>query len=453
MKYHDALRYLYGLVDYEKRRIERYTPEEFRLERVVTFLEKMGNPQHAYPKIHVAGTKGKGSVAAMLASVARAGGLNVGLYTSPHLHTYRERLQLNGEPISRQEMAALIEEIQPLVATTPGITIFEVTTALAFRHFARREVDLAIIEVGLGGRLDATNVITPLISIITSLSLDHTYLLGNTLAEIAREKAGIIKAGVTVVSAPQQPAAQAVLRQIAGERRAPFIQVGQDWTWEPGKHSLEGQNLTFHCAAAAANLEGEYQISLLGDFQQENAAAALTTLAVLQERGHDWITPEVVRTGLSQTLWPGRMEMLNREPLLLVDCAHNPYSAQTLAHSLQTWFPDKHWVLIYGASNDKDIRGMLRALLPLSEHVVATRSYHPRAASPYTLADHCAELGQGAEIAINPSRALEQAYRHLQPGRGILATGSIFLVADIRKSWGRKRQLNLPQEDWEDEPW
>lgn len=453
MKYHDALRYLYGLVDYEKRRIERYTPEEFRLERVVTFLEKMGNPQRAYPKIHIAGTKGKGSVAVMLASVARAGRLNVGLYTSPHLHTYRERLQINGEPISRQEMAALIEEIQPLVETVPDITIFEVTTALAFRYFARREVDLAVIEVGLGGRLDATNVITPLLSIITSLSLDHTYLLGNTLAEIAREKAGIIKAGIPVVSAPQRTEAMDVLRQIAGERDAPFIQVGQDWTWEPGNHSLEGQTLTFQCAAAASDLEGEYQISLLGDFQQENAATALTALAVLQERGHDWITPEAVRAGLSQTLWPGRMELLNREPLLLVDCAHNPYSAQTLAHSLQTWFPDKHWVLIYGASNDKDIRGMLRALLPLSEHVVVTRSYHPRAASPYTLADHCAELGQGAEIAINPSRALEQVFRQLQPGRGILATGSIFLVADIRKSWGQKRQLNLPQEDWDDEPW
>jgi len=161
MKYHDALRYLYSLVDYEKRRIKRYTPEEFRLERVATFLEKMGNPHRAYPKIHIAGTKGKGSVAAMLASVARA--------------------------------AALIEEIRPLVAIVPGITIFEVATALAFRYFARRKVDLAVVEVGLGGRLDATNVITPLVSVITSLSLDHTYLLGNTLAAIAREKAGIIK--------------------------------------------------------------------------------------------------------------------------------------------------------------------------------------------------------------------------------------------------------------------
>jgi len=174
---------------------------------------------------------------------------------------------------------------------------------------------------------------------------------------------------------------------------------------------------------------------------------------VLAQRGHLWATPEAIRHSLASVRWPGRMEVLNREPLLVIDCAHNPYSAQTLVASLKKWFPDTSWILIYGASNDKDIRGMLKALLPLSQHVIVTRSYHPRAAAPYTLADLCAELGHGAEIAVSARRALEQAWHHLTPGRGIIATGSIFLAADIREAWGQHADLDLPLGDWVDEPW
>ena len=453
MKYHDALRYLYSLVDYEKRRIERYTPEEFRLERVTDFLAQLGNPQERYPKIHVAGTKGKGSVSAMLAAVAQTSGLKVGLYTSPHLHTYRERLQIDGEPIPRAVMARLVEELQTEIEKVPGLTIFEVTTSLAFLYFARQQVDLAVIEVGLGGRLDATNVITPLVSVITSLSLDHTYLLGDTLEEIAAEKGGIIKPGVPVVSAPQRPEAVAVLEEIAEQRDAPFVLVGRDWTWEPGEHSFAGQRLTARSTTGSSPLEDTYHIPLLGDFQQENAATAIATLDVLRAEGQTWITPEGVKRGLDSTRWPGRMEVLNREPLLIVDSAHNPYSAQALVNSLQSWFPETRWVLIYGASNDKDIEGMLQHLLPAAEHIIVTRSYHPRAAAPYALADQCADLGFGAEIAVNPERALEQAWRHLEPKMGVVATGSIFLVAEVREVWARRQPLPLPQRDWDDEPW
>jgi dihydrofolate synthase/folylpolyglutamate synthase len=454
MKYHDALRYLYGLVDFEKRRIERYTPEEFRLDRVENFLERLGNPHRDYPKIHVAGTKGKGSVSAMLASVVHASGKKVGLYTSPHLHTYRERIQVNGEPISRRAMAALVAEAQPLIAEFPHITIFEVSTALAFRYFARQNVDLAVIEVGLGGRLDATNVITPLISIITSLSLDHTYLLGDTLPEIAEEKAGIIKPGVPVVSSPQKPEALAVLEHVAAANETTLTAVGHDWTWKQEARSLDGQRLTVQRTLARSPLEGTYEIPLLGDFQLENATTAIAALDVLRQEGADWIAQESVRTGMAQTSWPGRMEVLNKNPLMIVDSAHNPYSARTLVDTLKKWFPDTGWILIYGASNDKDIEGMLEALLPVSEHVLVTRSYHPRAAAPYVLADQCADLGQGAEIAINPARALEQASRHLTPKLGILATGSIFLAAGIREVWAEKGEtLKLPRRDWDNEPW
>jgi dihydrofolate synthase/folylpolyglutamate synthase len=453
MNYHDVLRYLYGLVDYEKRRIERYSPREFKIDRVVSLLDKLGNPHQSYPTLHIAGTKGKGSVSAMMAGVAQAAGLRTGLYTSPHLHTYRERMQINREPISRGDMTALVEEIEPTVASIPDLTTFEVTTALAFLYFERAKVDLAVMEVGLGGRLDATNVITPEISIITSLSLDHTYLLGDTIGEIAGEKGGIIKEGVPVVTAPQEEEALVVLRNIAEERHAALTTVGKDWTWEPVERTLDGQKIRVNRTDAASPFDSTYEVKLIGDFQQENAAVAVAATATLHETGHPWATPAALHASLADVQWAGRMEVLNREPLLIIDSAHNPYSAETLASSLQTWFPETSWILIYGASNDKDISGMLEALLPISEHVIVTRSYHPRAAAPYSLADMCADLGRGAEIAVNSARALEQAFAKLERGWGIVVAGSIFIAADVREAWSEKNSLDLPMGDWVDEPW
>ena len=452
MKYHDALRYLYGLVDYEKRRIERYSPEEFKIERVIALLEELGNPQLHYPTLHIAGTKGKGSVSAIMALCAETGGLRTGLYTSPHLHTYRELIQINHEPITRDALAALVNELQPIVDARPGLTTFEVATALAFLYFAREKVDLAVMEVGLGGRLDATNVITPEVSIITSLSLDHTHILGNTLAEIAREKGGIIKLGVPVVSAPQLPEAISVLEAMAVDRNAPLTVVGRDWMWGVGQRFVSSQTLVVK-RNDGSPFDGEYELALLGNFQVENAAVAVAATAVLAEQGHAWATPVTIRDALKNVSWPGRMEILNQNIPLVVDCAHNPYSAEKLAESLTSWFPDKRWVTIFGASSDKDIDGMLRALLPITEHIIVTRSYHPRAAVPYDLADKCADEGLGAEIALDPLHALEQAFVHLAPDIGIIATGSIFLVADVRDAWGKKENLNLPQGDWVDEPW
>ncbi len=453
MEYHDALRYLYSLIDYEKRPIDRAVAREFKLERVHAFLHQVGDPHQTYPTLHIAGTKGKGSVSAMLAAFAQAGGLRAGLFTSPHLHTYRDRVQINGEAISRGNMAALVEELKPVIDGNPELSLFEATAALAFLYFARQKVDLAVMEVGLGGRLDATNVIVPEISVITSLSLDHTAILGNTLAEIAGEKAGIIKPGVPLISAPQQPEALAVLRRIADERRAPLTVVGQDWTWEPGRRTLAGQTLTVRKTAAASPFDGEYTVALLGDFQQENAAVAVAAAATLHETGHDWATPQAVRDGLQRVVWPGRMEVLNQDPPVVVDCAHNPYSTQVLMRSLQAWFPDTRWLLVYGASADKDIDGMLRALLPNCEHVVVARSYHPRAAAPELLAAQCAELGREAESCTDAHHALEQTWARLAPNLGIVVTGSIFIVADFREAWAERHHLKLPLGDWVDEPW
>ncbi len=453
MEYHDALRYLYSLVDYEKRRVEHYTPREFKLERVDEFLEKLGNPHHSYPTLHIAGTKGKGSVSAMLAAMTRAGGLRTALYISPHLHTYRERIQIDGEPIARETLADLVAEVRPAVESVEGLTLFEVTTGIAFLYFARQHVDIGVIEVGLGGRLDATNVITPEVSVITSLSLDHTRLLGNTVADIAREKGGIIKPGVPVVSAPQKPEAMAVLEAIAAERDAPLTVVGQDWTWEALQHNLEQQTIAVRRTQTPSAYDGVYTLSLLGDFQQENATVAIATAAMLNANGYTWAAPATVRTGLAQTQWPGRMEILQREPPVVIDCAHNPYSAEMLAHSLKTWFPDTRWLLVFGASNDKDVPNVLEALLPLCERVWATRSHHPRSAAPENLAAQCTAMGKEADIVTEPPRALALALEHLKPGLGVITTGSIFLVADVRAAWAQQKGLSLPLGDWDDELW
>ena len=372
MKYHDALRYLYSLVDYEKKRIERYSPREFKIERVQELLEALGNPQEQYPTLHIAGTKGKGSVSAVMALCAQTGGLRTGLYTSPHLHTYRERIQINSKPITRSALAALVEELKPIVDARSTLTTFEVATAMAFLYFAQKKVDLAVLEVGLGGRLDATNVITPEISIITSLSLDHTYLLGDTLSDIAREKGGIIKQGIPVVSAPQKQEAISVLETIAAERNAPLTVVGREWQWKEGQRLQDKQTLTIKRLGGSA-FDGEYEVALLGNFQVENAAVAVASTAVLAEQGLEWATPQTIAAALQNVSWPGRMEILNKNLPLIVDCAHNPYSVEKLVESMKIWFPGKRWVLIYGASKDKDIDGMLRALLPVSENIIVTR--------------------------------------------------------------------------------
>jgi dihydrofolate synthase/folylpolyglutamate synthase len=363
-------------------------------------------------------------------------------------------MQIDREPIARETMASLVERIRPTVDETPDITTFEVTTALAFLYFQLEEVDLAVMEVGLGGRLDATNVILPEISIITSLSLDHTDLLGDTLAEIAAEKGGIIKQNVPVVSAPQEASALEVLENIAEAHNAPISVVGRDWTWDARERRLQSQIVDIRHHPDPSSFDGTYEIGLIGNFQQENATVAVAAAATLNQSGHDWATPDTIREGLRHASWPGRLEVLNANPPVVVDSAHNPYSTGALVDSLQTWFPTTRWLLIYGASNDKDIEGMLKTLIPHSEHVIVTRSYHPRAAAPYALADLCAEVGHGAEIAVDPARALEQAWTQLEPTMGIIATGSIFLVADIREAWSNKNgTIALPKGDWVDEPW
>jgi len=439
--YQKTLDYLYSFVDFSLSRSLRYTPEQFDLGRMRQFVANLGQPQQAYPSIHIAGTKGKGSVAALCASALQAGGYRCGMYTSPHLHDYAERIQIDGLPIQHQALVELVDELRPAIEAVSGITTFEITTALAFVYFARQKVDVAVIEVGLGGRLDATNVITPTLTVITSLSFDHTHLLGNTLAEIAAEKAGIVKPGVPIVLAPQQDEARATVERIAQERGAPLVQVGRDLHFAPGIQSQDEQRLqvwgsmgTNHDPAGVVELS----ISLLGRHQVENAATAYAALDTFRSLSLPLSDPAIQR-GFSQAKWPGRFEILSRQPLVLVDSAHNRDSALKLGQALDDYFPGTGIVLIFGASEDKDIEGMFAELLPKIQQLILTKSFHPRAADLERLVEMAGKYGRPVQVVPEVVDALEAALGCAGEKELVLATGSIFIVAGVREAWLRRQ--------------
>jgi dihydrofolate synthase/folylpolyglutamate synthase len=447
LSYQEALDFLYSFVDYGATRAAKYSAQVFDLRRMTALLALLGDPHTRYPCLHLAGTKGKGSVAAMCASALRAAGYRCGLYTSPHLQDFCERVQLNGALIWPSAVAAIVDDLRPLAGRVPGITTFELTTALAFEYFARQKVDVAVIEVGLGGRLDSTNVVTPLASVITSLSYDHTYLLGNTLAEIAGEKAGIIKPGVPVVTAPQKTEALAVVRQVARERGSPLTEVGRDWRYRPVAHSLDGQAFEIWSAEEERQLSAlraqghavdwrpaRLDIPLLGAHQVENGAVAVAALNALRQQGLP-LSPDAIRDGLRYVRWPGRFEVLRRAPFVVADGAHNRDSAQKLAAALDDYFPGRRAILIFGASSDKDIEGMFAELLPRAARLIITQAVQPRALDPDELLSRAAPLGQSGltmETVAPVSRALERAIQLSTPEDVILACGSLFVVAEVR---------------------
>ncbi|MCC6187863.1 MAG: bifunctional folylpolyglutamate synthase/dihydrofolate synthase [Anaerolineales bacterium] len=463
LAYEEALDYLYSFVDYGVVRADRYAPETFNPDRMAAFLRAVGDPHNRYPVLHVAGTKGKGSVAALCASALRAGGYCTGFYTSPHLFEFCERVQVNGEAMAREAMAEIVSRMQPLAAGYPGLTTFELTTALAFSYFARQAVDVAVIEVGLGGRLDATNVVRPLVSVITSLSYDHTYLLGDSLAEIAAEKGGIIKPGVPVVVAPQAPEALAVLEKISSERGAPLSLVGRDWLFRPVAHSLEGQTFEVWTAEEQRQLNAlraqghavawrpnQYDIPLLGQHQVENAAVAYATLMTARGAGLP-LAAQAIRDGLRSVHWPGRFEIVRRAPYLVVDGAHNADSARRVAAALRDYFPGQRVCLIFGASADKDVAGMLAELLRPDTgvtQIILTQAVHPRAMEPETLADLARPHGVPAEVVMPVATAVALALARAGPEDVILACGSLFIVAEARAAAQGVVAMPGPQLSW-----
>lgn len=447
LTYKDALDYIYSFTDYEKKSSYRYAPETFDLARVEKLLVSLNNPHQRFKSIHIAGTKGKGSVAAMSESILRAAGYRTGLYTSPHLHTVRERIQVNGRLIPQETVASLTEQLQPLVSQVEGLTTFEIITALGFLYFVERGVEFAVLEVGMGGRLDATNVVNSLVDIITSLSYDHTHILGETLPLIAREKAGIIKSKALVVSAPQVPEAMAVIEEVCREKDAELTVIGRDWTWEVGEANLEGQ--WFRVTTNELRVTSyELWIPLLGRHQLINATVVVAAIEKLRQRGIN-ISEASVREGLRQVRWPGRLEILGRRPLVVADCAHNADSAGKLKAALEELFTYRHLILIFGASTDKDIEGMMGELFPVAHQVIVTQARHARATDSCVLHQKALTLRREVMVSDSVDGALGLALETAGPQDLICVTGSIFVVAEAREAWSKKQGSEMPERDCE----
>lgn len=423
-RYNQALDYLYSFVDYSLKHSSELAKADFNLDRMFALMKSLGDPHMKYPIIHVAGTKGKGSTSALCAAGLMAAGYKTGLYTSPHLLDYVERIQINGEPITHEQLIELVEEIKPHVARIEKLTTFEITTALAFMAFAKYDATAAVFEVGLGGRLDATNVVMPKVSVITSLSYDHMAVLGNTLTLIAGEKAGIIKPGVPVVSSPQKEEALQVLLRVAGEQNSDITLVGRDVGFERVGSSLEGQKLKIQ------NLE--FRIPLLGVHQIENAA---TAYAALRASGIP-ITDEQIKTGFSQVQWRARFEVARLDPPVVFDSAHNQDSFEKLRETLEEYFPGKKVYLIFGASEDKNIPGMFAEIKPKIQKIIITRADHPRALSVEQISGLADQAGAEWEAVSPVKHALRRALElSAKDGSIVLSAGSMFVTAEVMREW------------------
>lgn len=380
----------------------------------------------------MAGTKGKGSTAAMIASILTTADYKARLYTSPHLHAFTERIQADGMPITEDEFARLVEVLKPEaeVVNKFGVfgqlTTFELLTALAFVYFKEKEVDFQVLETGLGGRLDATNVVKSGVCVITSISFDHMDVLGNTLTRIAAEKAGIIKPSSSVVCSPQFPEAMRVIEKVCLERGARLVKVGSEVTWHRKAFSTEGQSFQLRGITREYNLS----LPLLGEHQLENAATAVVAVEALAELGVN-ISVESIVTGVARVHWPGRLQILQRKPWFIVDAAHNVYSAKRLVEALQRYFDFGQMVLILGVSSDKDVSGIVAELASHASIVIVTRSRHPRAVGPTELAAEFSNWGIKPEVAENVPLAVDLALARTTPRDLICATGSIFVVDEV----------------------
>ena len=431
MDYQQAENYILSFTDYEKMPGISYTSANYDLRRMEKLLQPLGNPHLGTRTVHIAGTKGKGSTAAMISQTLTASGYRTGLFTSPHLHTLRERIRIDSAMISEADFAAIVTELEPIVESVNKqgdfgeLTTFEILTAVVFAYFKKNRVDFQVLEVGLGGRLDATNVVKPAVCVITSLSLDHTEILGDSVAKIAAEKAGIIKPGCIVVNSPQVDEAAQVIKQVCHQHGTRLIQVGQDVTWHKTSGDLYGQTLTIFTKSGQYDLT----IPLLGEYQLENAATAVAAIEALISLGID-ISSQNITDGFSQVSWPGRLQILNREPTVVVDGAHNAYSMSKLIEAVKQCFDYKRCFVIFGTSCDKDISGMARELEPLGGRITITSSSHPRAASISLLAEKFNNLGVKTIVVGNVTEALAKALALAKKTDLILITGSLFVVAE-----------------------
>lgn len=443
MDYAQAVAFLESLTDYEKSTSVAYSASNYDLRRMLQLLQSVENPHEGRRTVHIAGTKGKGSTAVMISGILKAAGFKTGMFSSPHLFSWQERIAINGHSITQQDFARLLHLIEPHVisinekARFGKLTTFEVLTAVAFCHFREKGTHFQVLETGMGGRLDATNVVEhPDVCIITSISLDHTQVLGYTPALIAAEKAGIIKPGCTVISAPQLPEAAAVIEKRCSSLAVPLLTSGRDITWQPGKVRLTGQSFRVHGIFSTYDL----RIPLLGDYQMENTSLAVAAAEVLQRKAPEIGHTQIVR-GLSQLTWPARLQVTDTRPLLIIDGAHNSYSLNRVIQSVRKHFQFRKVYVIFGSSKEKDIEGMAKQLSGFADSVILARSDHPRAATVEYLAHLFRRVNVGYEEGGDVSRALLIALAKAEASDLILAIGSLFLAADVQKQFKKIRRI------------
>jgi dihydrofolate synthase/folylpolyglutamate synthase len=450
MTFDQALKLWFSRVNYEQRAAR---PSDLKLDRMRALLELLGDPHRRLRVIHVAGSKGKGSVAAMLEAILRSAGYRTGLFTSPHLCRVEERLQVDGAPIQQDELAALMEEVDAAARTlerkqpagSQGVTFFEVATALGFLHFLRRRVEVAVLEVGLGGRFDSTNVCQPLVALITSISYDHTEQLGSTLRRIAGEKAGIVKNGRPAVSGARGSEARAVIEQVCRDRNSPLHELDTDFSYryEPGVVVPGSWRAPGVWVRTGRRVWPRLELGLLGEHQAANAAVVVAAVEELKALGF-LVEDRAVAAGLATVSWPARLEVIGQRPLVVLDCAHNLASAQALVDTVEVSFPSHRLarapgagprrLLLFGGSTDKDLEGMLKLLAPHFSQAYLTRfGSNPRAATPELLADMWRRVSSLPCITYPTApEGWRQIRQDAREEDLLCITGSVFLAGELR---------------------
>jgi dihydrofolate synthase/folylpolyglutamate synthase len=406
---------------------------KFGLERIEELLKLLGNPQDDFKSVHIAGTNGKGSVSEMVSSILQEAGSRTGMYTSPHLDDFRERIEVDGIPISKQALTSLIERVRPLIPEVEGKashpTFFEVTTAVAFKYFSERKIDYAVVEVGLGGRLDATNVITPQVSVITNIGLEHTDILGKTIGSIAYEKGGIIKPGVPVVTAERKKEALEVFRRICRETNSELILLNENAAVSRERCDLTG--CAFDLRTEARSYK-KLRVPLLGEHQIENAALSVLTAEQLG------IDERRIRLGLQKAKWPGRLEIIQSKPLLVMDSAHNPPAMRALRNSLKLFKYDK-LILVIGVMKDKAIGEILREIAPAVDYIIINKPNLERAAQPELIMKEAEKYGKSIKIVEDVKASVKYARSIAGKSDMVLVTGSIYMLSEARASRRKER--------------
>ncbi len=444
-KFEFQLGQLYSRINYERQ--TNVAPKSFDLSKMQGLVQRLGSPELKYPVIHVAGTKGKGSVCTMLGAILSASGFRTGVYTSPHMETIHQRMAVDGELITDDQMLAVFERFEPVVAeydqwltsqNRRPVTFFEFTTAMAMQFFADQKCDAVVLETGLGGRLDSTNVCQPKISIVTNISLDHTKQLGNSLEKIAFEKAGIIKPNVPVISGVTGEPCQSVIQDVAIDRSSPLLQRDRDFTLQ--RHT---DSVTFDFTMKTGDRDvhiKDLQTGMLGSHQADNAALAIA--AAVELRKSDWtINDDAIRAGLQGARLAGRMEQLSSQPTVIVDMSHNPASAEALRNYLcdvsPEWKPATKRALIFGTTKGKDCAKMLAVLLPIFDEIVFTQyQNNPRAMPTADLVEQARQLGYQRNVSViaQPVSAWKNSFSGASNTDFICIAGSVFLLAELRAS-------------------